>query len=107
MYKVDFKNTDNINEYLELIKVFLSPEDFEISDQNPSKVFDLSEFKAFESDTIKKEDSDKNRLKRYIYKELSEVTGIIPSWGILTGIRPEKLFRELVLRENSTEKAVI
>ncbi len=105
MYKVDFKNTDNINEYLELIKVFLSPEDFEISDQNPSKVFDLSEFKAFESDTIKKEDSDKNRLKRYLYKELSEVTGIIPSWGILTGIRPEKLFRELVLRENSTEKA--
>ena len=92
MYKVDFKNTDNINEYLELIKVFLSPEDFEISDQNPSKVFDLSEFKAFESDTIKKEDSDKNRLKRYIYKELSEVTGIIPSWGILTGIRPENSF---------------
>ena len=33
------------------------------------------------------------------------MTGIIPSWGILTGIRPEKLFRELVLRENSTEKA--
>ena len=39
-----------------------------------------------------------------LFKILSDQTGIIPPWGILTGIRPVKIMRSLT-RENSLEYA--
>lgn len=35
-------------------------------------------------------------LARAFYRAASELTGIRPPWGVLTGIRPVKLFRELL-----------
>lgn len=38
---------------------------------------------------------DKNAQKRELYHMLSEATGKTLDWGILTGVRPGKLYREL------------
>ncbi|MGN0710724.1 MAG: coproporphyrinogen dehydrogenase HemZ, partial [Anaerovoracaceae bacterium] len=48
---------------------------------------------------------EKDRLKRDIYEKLSEITGIIPEWGIHTGVRPVKLMRELTKKLGSAEAA--
>lgn len=43
-------------------------------------------------------------LSVLLYQILSEITGICPPWGILTGIRPIKLFRNVV-KEKGFEEA--
>ncbi len=50
-------------------------------------------------------DSQKERLlAKAIVRVLSEITGIVPPWGILTGIRPAKLMRKYISSEGK-EKA--
>lgn len=58
---------------------------------------------------VKKEDCEgdsirERTLAKAIVKVLEEITGIIPPWGILTGIRPAKLMRKY-LNELGKEKA--
>ncbi|MBQ9881904.1 MAG: hypothetical protein IJM42_04740, partial [Synergistes sp.] len=48
---------------------------------------------------------DKNASKRLLYSFLSEKLGKQLKWGILTGVRPEKLFRESAERLGSPESA--
>lgn len=57
---------------------------------------------------VTEEDSGSLRerlLAKAMIKVLSEITGIIPPWGILTGIRPAKLMRKYI-SEKGTENAV-
>lgn len=43
------------------------------------------------------DDSQKEKeLAKAIVKVLSEITGIVPPWGILTGVRPSKLMRTYI-----------
>ena len=54
-----------------------------------------------------KADVDRNAEKRALYALLSEATGITLDWGILVGVRPSKLYRELsekLGREGAEEK---
>ncbi len=44
------------------------------------------------------------RMAVLLYRLLEEVTGIHPAWGILTGIRPIKLFRSLLDRGMTLEQ---
>lgn len=44
-------------------------------------------------------------LGRLLYGALCRATGITPPWGILTGIRPVKLLRELCAQTGSREEA--
>jgi len=87
LYVLKLENiTNNINQYEELVKLFLTNDEFKIiteesSDDEITKTFVF--------------DGDKNRIKRDIYKYLSDETGEFPKWGILTGIRPVKLAGEL------------
>ncbi len=86
MQLLQIKTTKNdVNQYIELIKLFLHTDDFRVitedSDEIPDKVFEA--------------DNDKNKFKREIYNYLSMLTGDKPKWGILTGIRPVKLAGEL------------
>lgn len=80
--KIFLEGLDNINQYEELIKVFLQPSEYEITDSADDADFSFSF------------DGDKNKLKREIFDALSAVTGKRPKWGILTGIRPVKLAGE-------------
>lgn len=44
-------------------------------------------------------------LGRLLYEALCRATGITPPWGILTGIRPVKLLRELCAQTGNREEA--
>ena len=83
MYRCRIEGTDNINQYEELIKVFLPKGEYELCDKDEDDihVFSFS--------------GDKDQLKREIYRSLEEYTSKSPRWGILTGIRPVKLAGEL------------
>ena len=72
-------------------------------------VYELSELskmfgEAPEFCVVEKSGIDKNEQKRRLYKELSALTGKTLDWGILIGVRPLKLYRELT-EKNGREKA--
>ncbi len=90
------KSADNINQYEELIKVFLPPGEYEICREETEassqglKTFDVS--------------LGREEVKRRLYRDLEEYTGKSPKWGILTGIRPVKLAGEMRRRLGSPEE---
>lgn len=50
------------------------------------------------SDKCEKSGNDELSLCRMIFLILSEITGIKPDWGMLTGVRPTKLLRTLIVK---------
>lgn len=55
------------------------------------------EYSFFSEKAGNDSDSQKERLlAKAIVKVLSKITGIVPPWGILTGIRPAKLMRKYI-----------
>lgn len=96
MYGLKLENITNINQYEELVKLFLAPDQYRIFTEEDQLI--PGEVKAFSFR------GDKNLLKREIYRYLKGVTGKSPKWGILTGIRPVKLAGELQ-RQLGTRKA--
>lgn len=90
MYRFRFNGSENINQYEELIKVFLQPAEYEIC-RDPEDGADG----AFAADLAYDCTGDRDAVKRRIYGDLSALTGKRPKWGILTGIRPAKLAGEL------------
>jgi len=49
--------------------------------------------------TGKRDVIEENSLACAMVRSLSEITGIVPPWGILTGVRPSKLMRKLIASE--------
>ena len=103
MYRCRIFGTEKINQYEELIKVFLQPGEYEISgtEEMPDRIAaEHTEHAADESaedfQTVCVFDGDKDAVKRQIYRDLQALTGKQPKWGILTGIRPVKMTGELV-----------
>lgn len=97
MFSIKIENYEKKYLLEELIKVFLRPDQYRL----------LSDDEAAEEDTIifnEMNSSDRNEIKREIYDKLSELTGKKPEWGILTGIRPVKLYGELSV-ENGRDEA--
>lgn len=95
MYKI--KIHDYEKKYLldEMIRVFLSSDEYVLIDED-------------DSDTIHfnlNGTQDKNEIKREIFHKLSQITGQEPDWGILTGIRPVKLWGETLERLGNARKA--
>lgn len=96
MYNFVIENVSNKYEYAELIKIFLSPDDFamyteaefaELSEKDRNSI-EAIHFNSHHFD-------DKNEIKRELYKFLSKETGYTAPWGILTGVRPVKLTGEI------------
>lgn len=87
MYRIGVRGAGNTHEYEELVKIFLRPDEYSVEIAGPG---DGSGF-----DLITSGDEDKNIKKQEIYRALSAVTGESPEWGIITGIRPVKLFGEI------------
>ncbi len=92
MYKFRFRNIGNTNPYEELIKVFLTPEEYGICTGDEEADFEYS--------------GERDRLKRELFRDLSKISGKTPGWGTLTGIRPVKLAAELADRNDSDMQAV-
>ncbi|MDY5463405.1 coproporphyrinogen dehydrogenase HemZ [Hornefia butyriciproducens] len=80
----------------ELIDEFLRPSDYELLPDD-----------GFRRDAAVhinlRESADKDEIKREIFDCLSELTGIRPDWGILTGVRPVKLAGEMLERSGDRE----
>ena len=102
-YRIIIKGTDNLNPFDELIKVFLRPDEYILlseaasedaygADRNGSECRDIKTF-------IFEQQEDKDVTRQEIFDRLSCETGLAPKWGIMTGIRPVKLFGMLT-REN-------
>lgn len=88
MYKIKIHNFEK--QYLldEMIRVFLSSDSYRIlSDEEDNLSDEVVHFNLSGS-------GDKNEIKREIYRTLSTLTSYEPEWGILTGIRPVKLWGE-------------
>lgn len=51
---------------------------------------------SFVSDLSSDDADEEKELAKAIVKVLSEITGITPPWGILTGVRPTKLMRTYI-----------
>ena len=93
MYVCRFTGTEKTNQYEELIKVFLRPEEYLISDDPEEVCAHTYGFKG-----------DKDELKRQLYRDLESYTGKSPKWGILTGIRPVKKAGEMLRAYGSTDE---
>ena len=94
--RIAVKNADNTHEYEELVKVFLRPGEYEMAPLGSD---------GAGCGIVTELEGDKNICKQEIYTELSRITGRKPPWGIITGIRPVKLFGDLVRSEGSEEAA--
>ncbi|MDR2771285.1 MAG: coproporphyrinogen dehydrogenase HemZ [Clostridiales Family XIII bacterium] len=86
------------NEYVELIKMFLRPSEFS-TEPAAAEIAEAAEAgeaaRRIELPAALTEAGDKNAVKRFLYDRLFALTGKRLPWGILTGVRPVKLFGEL------------
>ena len=98
MYKFIIEGIENTNQYEELIKVFLTQEEYVLISRDDMQSAQLQEEEQSAQPHILKKfffEGDKDKLKREIYRFLEKETGKSPKWGILTGIRPVKLAGEM------------
>ena len=98
MYILSINGIENTNQYEELIKVFLTQDEYRLISSEDSQKSEFKEELQRSGVHVFKEftfEGDKERLKRDIYRFLEKETGKSPKWGILTGIRPVKLAGEL------------
>lgn len=58
---------------------------------------------SFVSDLSSDDADEEKELAKAILKVLSEITGITPPWGILTGVRPTKLMRTYIESYSDTK----
>lgn len=91
MFRISCPDEKTKYDLSELARMFLPSEKYEISVQ------------GCESDLEIPELPDKNAAKRMLYDFFSARLGKSLEWGILTGVRPEKLFRESAARLGSAE----
>lgn len=92
MYRCRIEGAGQLNQYEELIKVFLPKDQYQITRES---IDDSGSVNVSELDKVFRFQGDKDKLKREIYRDLQYKTGKSPKWGILTGIRPVKLAGEL------------
>jgi oxygen-independent coproporphyrinogen-3 oxidase len=105
LYKINLIGIKPKNVYIELIDVFLRPDQYIcVTDEviNERKEIEFEHYIEFCGENY---NNNKNLIKQQIYLTLSELTGKKPEWGILTGIRPVKVAGELIRTSKSKEKA--
>ena len=106
MFKILLKQIEKKYDYVELIKVFLTPDQFTVyTDSDFESEGNVSDAASDSWITINESGSkDRNEIKRELFHQLSKLTGQNPPWGILTGVRPVKLTGELYQKLGSREK---
>ncbi len=101
MYRFYINNIDNEYHYLELARVFLSDDEFEVI---PFMAGDRKLYLTEGSWLINEAGSDdRDEIKREMYELLSGLTGRSSGWGTLTGVRPLKLAYEMLSEAGSVE----
>lgn len=64
-----------------------------------------TEFRTVQTNTADYENRCERMLATAVYDALSVVTGMIPPWGIMTGIRPVKQYHYLLEQGNTPQEA--
>lgn len=110
MYRFILDTTHPLQLFRELIDVFLTPDQYHCiepeegydgnSEVNNGEAMDFTTFFYRASGS----GDEKNDLKRSLYRDLSQLTGMKPEWGILTGIRPVKLAGEMLEQGKSADQ---
>jgi len=93
LFEIDFNQAPNPYELHEMVRMFLPAGSYTTTDPQWNWPALLENVPASEIVKVRIPDEiqDKNQGKQYLYKTLSELTGKVPDWGILTGIRPVRL----------------
>jgi len=102
LYRIIIKDQRNAYELSELAKMFVSADELDIK-----QIGDFSEEDDGKPDLIVPgaSEMDRNAQKVLLFRYMAERTGKEPDWGTLTGVRPGKLFSQLVRRTGSTQAA--
>lgn len=107
MYRIFAKAVRNINQYEELVKVFLKADGYELTDTaHEGERFDFVIDEDLPAYGFLLHNARRDLIARRLYKSLMLYTGKNPEWGILTGIRPVKLVAEISRSCGSIKEAV-
>ncbi len=85
-YRFNIHGDVNISLMRELIDEFIDPSLYEVTDEDGQDVIQINAGCSSDRDTVKRE----------LYRKLCEITGRTQEWGALTGVRPVKLAGELI-----------
>ena len=85
-YRFNIHGDVNISLMRELIDEFIDPENYEVTNSDDPDVIVIN----------KASSSDRDTVKRELYRRLCDLTGKEQEWGALTGVRPVKLAGELI-----------
>ncbi|MBR2546966.1 MAG: coproporphyrinogen dehydrogenase HemZ [Eubacterium sp.] len=85
-YRFNIHGDVNISLMRELIDEFIDPAYYEITGEDSADVIQINTEGSSDRDTVKRE----------IYRRLCDLTGRKQEWGALTGVRPVKLAGELI-----------
>lgn len=119
MYEIRLFSQIPHQEIEELVKLFLPRETFTVTsdealDETQSfsvlfedRVISRSPREFFYRENVPEGWKDrKNAIKRGIYQTLAQQTGYRPPWGILTGVKPVKIVRELFEQDHLQPDAI-
>ena len=101
MYRFYINNIDDDYHYMELARVFLPDDGFETIAYRGRPVAHLLGSNSFFVN--EKGSDDREEIKREFYRLLSDITGMRPPWGTLTGVRPLKPALD-ICRESSVSE---
>ena len=101
MYKIDANRAERPYDLKELVRMFLPPSEYQVREEGEDWEVAPEDILITLPDTVIQKDD----CKRWIWNELAKYTGKEPDWGILTGVRPVKLFGELVQKTGTPQKA--
>ncbi len=112
MYRISVPTEKSRYDLAELAKMFMADTSFQFVCRDDSELVS-QEHVGLETDgttdLLIPDEGSKNDHKRLLYRFLSGETGKTLDWGILTGVRPEKLYRETADKygEETADRAMI
>ena len=101
MYRFYVADKPNEYHYAELCRVFLTEDEFEIISIESLPKQELLGEGSYVLGAY--DNADRDAIKRELYKLLSNLTGMKPDWGTLTGVRPLKPALEILNKYGSIE----
>lgn len=91
--KIYLEEENYQKEMYDLFSIFLEEEEFSFENDGDIEIFSKEKLLNFKGK--RKGFKNKQELKKILYKNLVKYTGEKSPWGLLTGVRPVKLFRML------------